>query len=100
MTRPGETKLKWHLFPMEEAEIVAEVFHKGAEKHQPFGWQTIPDAHTQYSDALMRHWVAYCKGEKTDPDDGLPALAHLIADAFILLWHDRHEKKDSVIAEK
>lgn len=88
MTKPGERKRAWHLLPLEIVGIVVDVFQVGAEKHEPFGWQKVPDARVQYSDALMRHWERYTSGERVDLDDGLPTLAHVIADAIILLWHD------------
>lgn len=88
MNRPGEAKRAWHLLPLPMLEEVVDVFQAGAAKHSPFGWQTVPDAETQYADALMRHLAAYQAGETADPDDGKHPLAHLVADALILLWHE------------
>lgn len=88
MNRPGEAKRAWHLLPLPMLEDVVDVFQAGAAKHSPFGWQTVPDAKTQYADALIRHMAAYQRGELSDPDDGKHPLAHLIADALILLWHE------------
>lgn len=89
MTRPGEEKRAWHLLPLPMLAPVVDVMQAGARKHSPFGWQTVPGARVQYHDALVRHLERYDAGERADAEDGLPTLAHLVADALILLWHDQ-----------
>jgi len=100
VTRPGEAKRAWHLLPLSMVEEVVDVFQAGAVKHSPFGWQTVPDAKTQYHDALMRHLADYERGEVSDLDDGRHPLAHLIADALILLWHENRGAPAAELLER
>lgn len=92
MNEPGKSKRAWHLLPLDIIEIVVDVFQDGAKKpgRTEYGWKTVPGAVVEYSDALMRHWAAYQRGETADPDDGRHPLAHLLADGIILLWHAMH----------
>lgn len=91
MIRPGHRadsgKLAWHLLPLRLLTPVVRVMMFGARKHSPFGWQTIPDAETQYLDAALRHIEAYQAGAERDGETGEHPLAHAICDLIICLWH-------------
>jgi len=45
-----------------------------------------------YYDAAMRHIMAYWEGEDTDPESGLPHLAHALACLVILRDADINDK--------
>src|SRR5204863_9533977 len=43
----------------------------------------------RYEDALERHWNAWRRGEKDDPESGVSHLAHVAVNAGFLFWFDR-----------
>jgi len=68
--------------------LVAQVFTMGAEKHGDFGWRdsaSHSEMTTRCYNALRRHIGAWKGGEKNDKEDGLPHLAHAIANCYILM---------------
>lgn len=84
---PG--KRRYDLVPPEALRLIADVLTRGAEKHdrpedkQP-GWFRNQDWERQYTAALMRHFESWRGGEWLDAS-GLPHLAHVGANALILL---------------
>lgn len=73
-------KLKWGLVLgdfLPALNDVVRVGTFGAEKYSAHGWLSVPDATARYTDAALRHAAAHARGEKTDPESGLPHLAHL-----------------------
>lgn len=72
---------------------VAEILTFGAKKYTRNGWQTVPDAERRYTDALYRHMNAIHSGELTDPESGLPHMAHVACNAMFLLELS-NDKKD------
>jgi hypothetical protein len=57
-------------------EQVARVSEHGAKLHGWNTWDTIDDPLTRYANADLRHELAICKGEQTDPESNLLHLAH------------------------
>lgn len=58
---------------------VARVLHYGAEKYPSAdNWRAVEGAATRYPSAALRHIMAHLNGEVTDPESGLPHLAHAI----------------------
>ena len=90
-TKGDSGKLKWSLLPFEELKDVVKVLMHGAEKYSADNWKKCDDV-TRYKDALMRHVVAYVSGDKTDPEFGLPHLAHAICNCLFLMWFDSHKE--------
>lgn len=90
-------KLQWSLLPFAEVEEVVKVLMKGASKYSPDNWKKC-DNTKRYEDALMRHVVAYIKGDKIDNvsqgGDGLPHLAHAICNCLFLMWFDNQQKEE------
>lgn len=80
-------KLQWSLMPFEQLEDVVRVLMKGAEKYGKDNWKNCDDI-SRYEDALMRHVVSYNKGERNDPEDNLPHLAHAICNCLFLQYFD------------
>lgn len=62
-----------------------EVMKLGAEKYGRLNWRLHMVAASVYSDALMRHFLAWRDGEERDPESGQPHLAHVMACAAILI---------------
>lgn len=86
-----DDKLRWELLPMEEVEDVVKVFHYGAKKYAPDSWKNVPDGFERYRAALMRHMMAYLKGERIDPESGLQHLAQVTWNAIAMLYYDKHD---------
>lgn len=87
-------KLEWSLMPFDQLEQVVKVLMNGANKYGRENWKKCDDVN-RYKDALMRHTVAYVKGEKIDDvskgGDGLPHLAHAICNCLFLMYFDDKE---------
>lgn len=79
-------KPDWSLVPLHVVEYIAKVMTFGAQKYARDGWKSLPDFENRYLAALLRHLVAYQNGEVTDPESGLPHLAHVLTNATFLLW--------------
>jgi hypothetical protein len=80
------SKTRWSLFPWEQLQEVGDVFTEGAKKYKDEGWKQCD---TQlYHDAIIRHVMAYMKGEQKDSESGFDHLSHVIANALILRWKD------------
>jgi len=88
-------KRLWRAVPFEVIDVIAGVFHHGALKYGSKNYQKCEDW-DRYFDAMMRHIVSWRNGEKIDPDSGLPTLAHVICNAWMLLWHEQKELKKDV----
>jgi len=70
-------------------EAVTRVREFGYQKYgSRDGWREVADAKQRYTDALLRHAVAYAAGEQFDAESGKPTLAHLVCDALFLLELD------------
>lgn len=85
-----DDKLRWELLPMEEIEDIVKVFHYGAKKYAPDSWKNVPDGFERYRAALMRHMMAYLKGERIDPESGLQHLAQVAWNGIAMLYYDKH----------
>jgi len=57
----------------------------GAAKYTPHGWLSVENGQERYTDAMLRHIIKHCKGEKVDPDTKLLHLAHAAWNALALL---------------
>ena len=86
-------KLQWTLMPFEQLEEVVRVLMKGAEKYGRDNWKNCDDI-KRYKDALMRHVVSYNKGERSDPEDNLPHLAHAICNCLFLMYFNSIEDEN------
>lgn len=88
-TKFDQDKVRWDLVPFKELESVAKVMTFGANKYADNGWKGVDKS--RYLAALMRHFVAYMDGEITDPESGLPHMAHLRCNALFIEWKDNNE---------
>jgi len=91
-TKHDDGKLRWDLLPILEVEQIVDVITYGAEKYDDNNWQKV-DSERYYA-AMMRHIVAWRKGNKRDVESKLLHLAHAMCCGIFLMWHDRHD--DSV----
>ena len=70
---------------------VARVFAYGETKYAPDNWRTFQwDAASdrEYWSAFLRHLLADSRGEKNDPESGLPHLAHAVCCLLIVAYHE------------
>lgn len=81
-------KPRWSLLPAGTVRQIVQVLEFGAQKYAPENWQHVPGARTRYYDALQRHVEAWWRGERSDPETGLPHLAHAGCCVLFLLWID------------
>ena len=72
------------LVPVSLIEAVASIREYGVAKyHDPDNWKKVEPQ--RYRDAMFRHWLAYLKGEKLDPESGLPHLHHCACNLAFLI---------------
>ena len=64
---------------------VGRVGTYGANKYTPYGWHEVEDGVNRYLSALLRHYIAYVKGNKLDGESYLPHLAHLAWNSLAVL---------------
>jgi hypothetical protein len=72
------------LIPVDALLKVTEVFDFGKNKYGSHNWRK-GFAWTRLSSAILRHTLAWIKGEDADPESGLPHLAHAAASVLMLL---------------
>ena len=77
-------KLRWDLLPLSLIEQTVNVLTFGAQKYGAWNCKDVPNAEDRYFAALMRHIVAWKKGEKLDVESGLPHLAHAVCNLIFL----------------
>ena len=67
-------------------ERIVEVYTAGAEKYGENCWQGLENGYQRYKAALLRHLVAYEKGESYDPETGCHHLAQVAWNAIAILY--------------
>lgn len=81
-TRPGNNIV--HCDNFERDMMPDDYCSVGTKKYgDPDNWRKVEPQ--RYRDALYRHWLAYLRGEKCDPESGLPHLWHLVCNAAFLI---------------
>lgn len=89
--KDDKEKLMYNLIPESSIEGLAEVLTMGAIKYTPNGWKEVPNGTERYYAALMRHLLAFRKGEKIDPESGLHHLKHVLTNVAFLLELDNEQ---------
>lgn len=88
-------KLRWDLVPWECVEPLVDILTFGAEKYSANEWQNVPNGPERYKAALFRHLIAWCKGEKTDPESGRSHLHHALCNLVFMIYFEKHNKSDN-----
>lgn len=78
-------KARYDLVPPESLEAIVQALTYGAGKYGDSNWRLVQNGRARYFAAMMRHSWAYFRGEKADPETGLPHLAHAGACLMFLL---------------
>ena len=81
----GEAKAKISDTPTVSIQALGQVHTHGAAKYGRFNWREHTVSASVYYDAAFRHLADWFDGEDTDPESGLPHLAHVMACASIIL---------------
>jgi len=83
-------KLRWDLLPWSEIEQIVSTLTYGSVKYSDDNWKIVVSANPKrYMAAAMRHFVAWIKGERLDPESGEHHLAHCACCILFLLWQDK-----------
>lgn len=85
-------KDRWDLLPIGTIEQIVEVLTFGTNKYCDNNWQKVNNGKERYFAALMRHLVAYRKGEFFDKESGLPHLAHAGCCLIFIMWIEDRQK--------
>lgn len=81
----GAAKPALSLLPGPALIEIAEAMREGKAKYGSMNWRADPVSSTTYADALLRHAFQWVDGEDRCPQSGSYHLAHLAANAMILL---------------
>ena len=65
----------------------------GKKRYGEFDWQKVENAKTRYTNALMRHTVAFKEGELLDPVTGQSHLFHIAVNAYYLWWFTSRKRR-------
>lgn len=84
-------KTRFSLVPPEARLEVAKVFTHGAKKYPAHNYRKGTEW-SRYVDALTRHFTDFELGQNVDEESGLLTLAHVAADAMILLTLQKLKK--------
>jgi len=86
-------KTRYDLIPVGVIRELAKVLTMGAKKYAPNSWQNLPDFNDRYYAGLLRHLMAWRRGEWRDPESGRLHLSHVLCNAAFLLWKDLKNAK-------
>lgn len=86
-------KLRWDLLPIDEIEDIVKILTFGARKYGEYNWQQVTPP-TRYQAAMMRHYAAWVKGEKLDPETGVSHLIHCAVNVIFLAHLDKKETQE------
>lgn len=90
-TKHDDGKPPISMIPRVAIEQEAQVLLFGAKKYGRDNWKKGMAPHRLY-DAALRHILAYADGETTDPESGLPHLAHARCNLGFLLHYAKGEQ--------
>lgn len=88
-------KRRFSLLPWAQVSAIVDVLEFGARKYEVDNWQRVPNATERYANAAMRHVIARLEGERTDPESGLPHLAHACCCLLFWMWFDARDSEAS-----
>ena len=79
-----------HMIPEEAILGTSQVFAFGAKKYKRFNYRKGIEF-TRLQDSLMRHMLAFSKGENTDEESGLSHLYHAAANISMLIYMNENK---------
>lgn len=83
-------KLRWDLLDVDFPEGIVKVLTFGAKKYDPNNWRKLVDNNgtERCYAAFMRHMVEWRKGNKVDPETGIPHIFHAACNLYFLQYYD------------
>jgi hypothetical protein len=78
-------KPRFTLIPRRALGCVLSVLEHGATKYGAGNWRNVEGWKDRYTDALMRHLLAWRSGERFDEESGEHHLAHAACCVLFLL---------------
>lgn len=76
-------------------ESAVKVLMFGEKKYSRFNYRNpAPDFENRLAAAVMRHVTKFNGGEETDPESGLPHLAHALATLMMIFDRRANLKKE------
>lgn len=81
----SKEKLRFDLLPAVAIEYTVRAFMSGLDKYPAWDWLSEKHDNDLFYNALMRHLHEWRRGETRDAVSDLPPLAHVAANALILL---------------
>lgn len=84
----GQKDERFDLLPIHPLEEVARVFGMGAKKYSDDNWRLGYSWRLSYG-AMMRHIMAWARGESYDEESGFHHLAHANFHLFVLQEYER-----------
>jgi hypothetical protein len=81
----GSDKIPYHLWPLSASAYGSLALLDGMLKYGRSNFRAVGVRSSIYYDALTRHMAKWWEGEDTDPDSGLPHLAHALACLAVLI---------------
>lgn len=84
-------KAKWHLLPWREVGQVVDVLTwatvRPINPYPDDNWKDVKPR-SRYWSAMFRHLTKRLLGQRNDPEDNLPHLAHAACCLLFLMWAD------------
>lgn len=90
-----EGKLRYDLIDYQALEGMVKVLTFGATKYGDNNWRAVENWRRRYYSAAMRHLVAWYRGEVTDPETGLPHMAHVATNIHFLASKEIEENGET-----
>lgn len=72
---------------------IGETLTFGTKKYNNRNWTGIENKHDENYASLMRHVMAWRKGETADPESGLNPLLHAAFNIMVLYYDDLHKEQ-------
>lgn len=91
-------KPNWSLMPWDALGEVQGVLDFGARKYGEHNWKHVLSPRTRYLSAMLRHVIAYARGERNDPESGYHHLAHAVCCGLFVIHFEVPSDKPSPIA--
>ena len=83
----GKNQLQ--LIPVEVLQDVGLIFTHGAQKYGEYNWLGGM-RWSRFIGATLRHFFAWCRGEKKDKESGYHPLLHAIVSLMMLYVYEKH----------
>lgn len=88
--RFNSDKLRWSLVDFDALDDMVKVLEFGAKKYDDNNWKKGLKT-PEIFESIMRHLVAYMRGEDIDSESGLPHTGHILCNAMFLSYMQKYK---------